>query len=117
MRNFCLGYFYEMHSEYPESEKIVLWYLKVEVIKEMGNQRWLWLITMVKELELLKMKRSLLKLIKKQPILEKEKRFYYLGVCYLEGKGVLQDKEKGIAGLIKNRRSVSCCSLFNRTVF
>lgn len=27
--------------------------------------------------------------------------FYYLGVCYLEGKGVLQDKEKGIAGLIK----------------
>ena len=22
--------------------------------------------------------------------------FYYLGVCYLEGKGVLQDKEKGI---------------------
>ena len=29
----------------------------------------------IKELELLKMKRSLLKLIKKQPILEKEKRF------------------------------------------
>ena len=27
--------------------------------------------------------------------------FYYLGVCYLEGKGVLQDKEKGIACLIK----------------
>ena len=47
------------------------------------------------------MKRSLLKLIKKQPNLGEREAFYYLGVCYLEGKGVLQDKEKGIAGLIK----------------
>ena len=33
---FCLGYFYEMHSEYPESEKnSFYWYLKVE-----SSRRW-----------------------------------------------------------------------------